>query len=147
MGRVLTKFYELIWTNMYYESLWNHVGIQQGVFNRLKIIYYIATSMNNWKSMRYLILAIRNFLKKCKNPFANCKNASQIVNCERLIRTLVFLYPLKISRHLSFSDVFRRYKKKMVWNGLKDISFKICYVPKNILKTMEVSELLPSGVK
>ena len=47
MRRVLTKFCELIWTNMYYESLWNHVVIQQGVFNRLKITYYIASSMNN----------------------------------------------------------------------------------------------------
>ena len=35
-GRVLTKFCELIWSNMYYESLQNHVVIQQGVFNRLK---------------------------------------------------------------------------------------------------------------
>ena len=32
---VLTKFCEPIWTNMYYESLWNHVAIQQGAFNRL----------------------------------------------------------------------------------------------------------------
>ena len=32
--------------NMYCESLWNHVVIQKGVFNRLKIIYYIASSMN-----------------------------------------------------------------------------------------------------
>ena len=47
MGRILTMFYELIWTNMYYESPWNHVGIQQGVFNKLKIIYYITSSMNN----------------------------------------------------------------------------------------------------
>ena len=47
MWRVLTKYYELIWTNMYYESLWNHVVIQQGIFNRLKITYYIASSMNN----------------------------------------------------------------------------------------------------
>ena len=41
------EFCELIWTKMYYESLWNHVVIQQGVFNRLKITYYIASSMNN----------------------------------------------------------------------------------------------------
>ena len=47
MWRVLTKYYELIWTNLYYESLWNHVVIQQGIFNRLKITYYIASSMNN----------------------------------------------------------------------------------------------------
>ena len=32
---------------MYNESLWNHVVIQHGVFNRLKITYYIASSMNN----------------------------------------------------------------------------------------------------
>ena len=32
---------------MYYEALWNHVAIHQGVFNRLKITYYIASSMNN----------------------------------------------------------------------------------------------------
>ena len=32
---------------MYCESLWNHVVIQQGVFNGLKITYCIATSMNN----------------------------------------------------------------------------------------------------
>ena len=32
---------------MYYEALWNHVAIHQGVFKRLKITYYIASSMNN----------------------------------------------------------------------------------------------------
>ena len=88
MRRVLTRFCKLIWTNMYYEPLWNHVVIQQGVFNRLKITYYIASSMNNWKFMKYLILAIRNFQKKYTNSLANCQNASQIVNYERLIWTL-----------------------------------------------------------
>ena len=47
MRRDLTKYYELIWTNMYYESMWNHVVIQQGISNRLKTAYYIASSMNN----------------------------------------------------------------------------------------------------
>ena len=47
MQRVLTKYCELIWTNMYYESMWNHANIQQRVFNRFKITYYIASSMNN----------------------------------------------------------------------------------------------------
>ena len=46
MRRILTKYYELIWTNMYYESLRNHI-FQQGIFNRLKITSYIASSMNN----------------------------------------------------------------------------------------------------
>ena len=46
MRRILTKYYELIWTNMYYESLRNHI-FQQGIFNRLKMTYYIASSMNN----------------------------------------------------------------------------------------------------
>ena len=35
---------------MYYESLWNHVAIQQRVFNRLKISilkFQISSSMNN----------------------------------------------------------------------------------------------------
>ena len=32
---------------MYYEFLWNHVVIQQGIFNRLKVTYCIASSMNN----------------------------------------------------------------------------------------------------
>ena len=35
---------------MYYESLWNHIAIQQGVSNRLKITYYTASSMNNSKN-------------------------------------------------------------------------------------------------
>ena len=50
MGRVLTKFCELIWTNTYYESLSNHVVIQQGVFNKLKMTYCIASSMNDFKN-------------------------------------------------------------------------------------------------
>ena len=35
---------------MYYESLWNHVVIQQGVFNSPKITYYITSSMNNFEN-------------------------------------------------------------------------------------------------
>ena len=35
---------------MYYESLGNHIAIQQGVSNRLKITYYTASSMNNSKN-------------------------------------------------------------------------------------------------
>ena len=42
-------------------NLWNHVGMQQGVINRPKITYYIASWMNNWKFMKYPILAIHNF--------------------------------------------------------------------------------------
>ena len=51
MGRVLTKFCELISTNMYYEYLSNHV-IQQGVFDKLKMTYCIASSMNDFKNSR-----------------------------------------------------------------------------------------------
>ena len=47
MGSVLTKFCELIWISKYYGSLWNHFVIQQRVCNRLKITYYIASSINN----------------------------------------------------------------------------------------------------
>ena len=35
---------------MYYESLWNHVFIQQWVFNRLTITYNVASSINNFKN-------------------------------------------------------------------------------------------------
>ena len=35
---------------MYYESLRNHIVFKQNVFNRLKISYYIASSMNNSKN-------------------------------------------------------------------------------------------------
>ena len=41
MQRVLAKFCEIIWTNMYYESLWNHAVTQQEVFNRPKITYLV----------------------------------------------------------------------------------------------------------
>ena len=36
---------------MYYESLWNHVVIQQGIFDRLKMTYYIASLMNNSENL------------------------------------------------------------------------------------------------
>ena len=32
---------------MYYGFLWNQVLIQQGVFNRLNVTYYIASWMSN----------------------------------------------------------------------------------------------------
>ena len=35
-----------------YESLWNHVVIQQGVFNTLEIIYNIPSSINNSENLR-----------------------------------------------------------------------------------------------
>ena len=35
---------------MYYESLWNHIVIQQGLLIRLKITLHIASSMNNSKN-------------------------------------------------------------------------------------------------
>ena len=38
--------------SMYYKSLWSHMVIQQGVFNRLEIIYYTPSlsdnSENSW---------------------------------------------------------------------------------------------------
>ena len=39
---------------MYYGPLWNHVVIQQGVFNRLKMTYYITISMNNSENSRVI---------------------------------------------------------------------------------------------
>ena len=50
---------------MYYESLWNHVVIQQGVFIRLKITSYIASSMNNsWKIHEISDFSDSQFLEK-----------------------------------------------------------------------------------
>ena len=62
---------------MYCESLWNDVVIQQGVFNRLKITYYIATSMNNSK-----IHKVSNFRKNAKTYLQTAKTFRklQIVN-------------------------------------------------------------------
>ena len=66
---------------MYYESLWNHVVIQQGIFIRLEITSYIASLMNNSKnswSIWFSWFAIfRKEMQKliCKLPkcFANCE--------------------------------------------------------------------------
>ena len=62
---------------MYYESLRNHVFIEQGVFSRLKINSYIANSMNNSEN---LILAICHFLEKMQNLI--CKLPKRFANCE-----------------------------------------------------------------
>ena len=67
--------------NMYYESLWNHVVIQQGVFIRLKITSYIASSMNNSKNSwsiwfsRFAIFRkkMQNLIRKLSKCFANCE--------------------------------------------------------------------------
>ena len=64
---------------MYCESLWNHVVIQQAVFNRLKITYYIATSMNNLKihkvsnfSDSQFLEKMQKLIRKLPKRFANC---------------------------------------------------------------------------
>ena len=80
MQRVLTKFCEFIWTIMYYESLWNHVVIHQEVFNRLKITYYIASSMNNSEnSWSIWFNRFANFRK-------NAKTHSQTAKTRRKLR-------------------------------------------------------------
>ena len=76
--RVLTKF--CIWTIMYYESLWNHVVIHQEVFNRLKIIYYIASSMNNSENSWSI------WFKRFANFRKNAKPHSQTAKTLRKLR-------------------------------------------------------------
>ena len=94
---------------MYYESLWNHVVIQQGIFIRLKITSYIASWISNSKnssSIWFLWFAI--FRKKCKSSFANCQNASQIANCKWLIQTLHWSKNwLQVIKH--------KYKECLAW--------------------------------
>ena len=66
---------EFLWN---YDFLWNHVVIQQGVFNRLKVAYYITSSMNNsenlWDIWFYQFAILEKMQKLiCKLPkcFAN----------------------------------------------------------------------------
>ena len=91
---------------MYYESLWNHVLIQQGVFIRLKITSYIASSMNNSKnswSIWFLWFAI--FREKCSSSFAICQNALKTAHFERLTQTLDCLPKLRWGLRQVFQDL------------------------------------------
>ena len=72
---------------MYYESLWNHGVIQQGVFNRLRITYYIASLMKTLKIHEVPDFSDSQFLEKmqkliCKLPkcFGNCKMQTTNLN-------------------------------------------------------------------
>ena len=103
MRKVLTKFRELIWTNMYYESLWNHIVLQQGVFNRLKITSCIASSM---KIHEVFDFSHSQFSGKMQKLIANCQNALQIANCERLIRTLSLQVKISIQCKVNWSWLF-----------------------------------------
>ena len=66
---------------MYYESLWNHVVIQQGVFNRLKITYYIASSMKLKMKIHeasdftdsQILEKMQKLIRKRPKCFANCE--------------------------------------------------------------------------
>ena len=79
MKRVLTNFCELIWTIMYYESLWNHVVIYQEVFNRLKTTYYIASSMNNAEnSWSIWFKRSENFRKNAKTHLQTAKTLRKL---------------------------------------------------------------------
>ena len=49
--------------------------------------------------MRYLILVIHNFFKKCKNSLTNCKNTLQIANYKWLIQTLKFYFEVGNPSH------------------------------------------------
>ena len=79
MQRVLTKFCELIWTNMYYEFQWNHVVIHQEVFNRLKITYYITSSMNNSENLWSIwFKRFANFRKNAKTHLQTVKTVHKL---------------------------------------------------------------------
>ena len=83
MQRVLTKFCKIIWTIVYYESLWNHIVFYQELFNRLKVTYYIASSTNNSEnSWSIWFKRFANFRKNAKthSPTAKKLCKLQIVN-------------------------------------------------------------------
>ena len=59
---------------MYYESLWkNHTVIQQGVFNKLKITYYIANSWSIWFSDLQFLEKMQKLIPKLPKCFTNCE--------------------------------------------------------------------------
>ena len=64
----------------YYQSLWNNIVIQQEVFNRLKISYYIASSMNNSKIHEVSNFSSSQFLQKMQKHF--CKLPKHFTNCK-----------------------------------------------------------------
>ena len=62
---------------MYYESLWNHFVIKQGVFSSLKITCYVAIAIKVYKVSDF---RDSHFLEKLLKQLANCQNSSQIAN-------------------------------------------------------------------
>ena len=78
--QVLTKFCKPTCTIMYYESLWNHIAIHQEVFNKLKMTYYIASSMNNSKNSSSI--SFKRFANFRKNAKTLCKMPKHFTNYE-----------------------------------------------------------------
>ena len=71
--------------------MWNQFVIQEIVFSSLKRTYFIASTVNKSEIQEVSEFSDSQFLEKCKKSLPNCQNASQIVNCEWLIRTLNLL--------------------------------------------------------
>ena len=79
---------------MYCESLWNHVVIQQGVFNRLKITYCIATSITQ-KIHKESNFSNSQFLEKMQKLICNVPKS--FANCELQMANLNPVYICVIS--------------------------------------------------
>ena len=62
---------------MYFESLWNHVVIQQGIFNRFKITYYVASSIKIHEvsdfSNSQFVEKMQKQIHKLPKRFTNCE--------------------------------------------------------------------------
>ena len=62
---------------MYYKSRWNHIVIQQGVFSRLKITYYIASFFHVenlwsiWFSDSQFLEKMEKLISRLPKRFAN----------------------------------------------------------------------------
>ena len=113
-------------------------------------IWYHWYNLKNVKSthggvLKPVTLLKLTLLHGCLSRFLNCTNGTKLRNtshlcdyyfhnfCRHFINpfyaTFLFLHPLKTSKNLWFSDIFRRYRKRSVTcNGLKTT-----YIQRNFL--------------
>ena len=79
---------------MYYESLWNHFVIKQGVFSSLKITCYVAIAIKVYEVSDFRDSHFRKIVKtirKLPKLFPNCKlqtansNPASSYFCEEIL--------------------------------------------------------------
>ena len=86
---------------MYYKSRWNYIVIQQRVFSRHKITYYIASFFSHWKFFMLKIYEVSDFsnpqfLDKMQKVI--CRLPKHFTNCELWMAILNPAYFLSLKR-------------------------------------------------